>query len=149
METATAEVTSRFAFAFTEAMLALMLTDPTATPVATPWVPVLLLIVAIVPSEVLHCTVGVTSCVLPSLKVPIAVNGSVVPTGMEPVGGAIEMLIGTAELIVSVVESVTLPRDAVILVEPVPEPVLVATPELLIVAISVLPEIHVAEFVRS
>lgn len=149
IETGTADVTVKLALALTEAMLAVMLTDPAATPLATPWLPVLLLIVAMVKSDVLHCTVEVTSCVLPSLKVPLAVNACVVPAGMEPDCGAMEMLTGIAAVTVSVAGTVIPENDAVIPTVPVPEPVLVATPELLIVAISVLADTHVADFVRS
>ena len=49
---------------------ALMLVDPTAAPVATPFV----LMVATAVLEDVQITELVTFCVLPSVKVPVAVN---------------------------------------------------------------------------
>lgn len=53
---------------------ALIVTVPVATLLASPFVPMLLLIVAIVPSVELQCRVAVKSCVELSVKVPVAVN---------------------------------------------------------------------------
>jgi len=55
---------------------------PLATLVAKPRLPAALLMVAIEPSDESQRTEPVMSCVLPSLKVPVAANCSVVPRGM-------------------------------------------------------------------
>ena len=53
---------------------AIMLVDPAARPVANPLEPAVSLIVAIEISDELHWTEVVMSCVVSSVKVPIAVN---------------------------------------------------------------------------
>ena len=58
----------------TEPEVALMLVVPVATPVARPWLPLVLLIVATPVIDDAHVTDVVRFWVLPSLKVPVAVN---------------------------------------------------------------------------
>jgi hypothetical protein len=59
---------------FTVPEAAVIVVTPVATLVATPCVPVALLIVAILGAEELHTAVLVTSCVVPSVNFPVAVN---------------------------------------------------------------------------
>lgn len=63
---------------------ALMVTTPTAAPLASPE----LLTVAIVVSDELHCAVEVRSLLLPSENEPLAVNCCVLPTAVETEPGA-------------------------------------------------------------
>ena len=67
--------------------VALMLVVPVATPVARPWLPLVLLIVAMPVSDEAHVTDVVRFWVLPSLKVPVAVNCWVPPTPIEGFAG--------------------------------------------------------------
>ena len=85
-----------------------------------------LLIVATVVAFELHCTVLVTSCVLPSVKVPVAVNCWVTPNGMLATAGVIANETNTAGVILKVVDPVTFPEVAVTPVLPTAR--LVASP---------------------
>jgi len=147
IETRATAVTVRLAEPLAEAEAALIVMDPVPTPVASPWLPAVLLTVATVPSEELQWTVAVTSCVLLSLKVPVAVNCWVVPDGMEAVAGATVMATSAAALTVKVAEPLVFPEVALIVV--VPWAMLVARPALLMVATAVPLEFQVTEFVRS
>ena len=69
-ETSVAAVTVRLVLPEMEPEVARMVVDPVPTAVARPAV----LIVATVPAEELHVAVLVRFCVVPSLKVPVAVN---------------------------------------------------------------------------
>jgi hypothetical protein len=69
-ETSVAAVTVSVVLPEMEPEVARMVVDPVPTAVARPAV----LIVATVPDEELHVAVLVRFCVVPSLKVPVAVN---------------------------------------------------------------------------
>lgn len=74
METNAAVVTVRGVEDEIEPDVADTLQVPLATLVARPWLPAALLMAAIELSDEAHWTDPVMSCVLPSLKVPIATN---------------------------------------------------------------------------
>ena len=69
-ETSVAAVTVSVVLPETEPEIARMVVDPVLTAVAKPAV----LIAATVPAEELHVAVLVRFCVVPSVKVPVAVN---------------------------------------------------------------------------
>jgi hypothetical protein len=75
---------------------------------------------------------AVKSCVLPSEKVPVAVNCCITPTGMEGFAGVMAMDTRTAEVTVMVVLALLPPKLAVIV--EVPTLAAVARPVLLMVA---------------
>ena len=102
--------------------VAVMLATPTPTPVAKPPV----LIEATVGVSEDQVTEAVTSCVLKSLKVPVAVNCCVVPNGIDGFAGVTVIDVSTAAVTLSVVLALTKPDVAVIFV--MPNPALVAWP---------------------
>ena len=106
--------------------VAIICAEPVPTLNANPAVFDTLLIVATVEAFELHCTVLVKSCVLPSVKVPVAVNCRVMPNGMLEMAGVIARETNTAGVMLNVVEPVTVPEVAVTLV--VPTATLVASP---------------------
>src|SRR5208337_1111831 len=103
--------------------------------------------IATVASDELQLTTEVTSCVLPSVNVPVAVNCCVMPSGIVDAGGLIAIDTSAAAVTVSCVELFTLPDVAVIVA--VPRPVLFASPVLLIVAAVGVSDVHVTVLVRS
>jgi hypothetical protein len=74
IETRTAAVTVSEVEPDTLPEVAMMPVDPAATPVANPMEPAVLLIVAIELSDELQVADVVMSCVVLSVKVPVAVN---------------------------------------------------------------------------
>jgi hypothetical protein len=82
IETSAATLTVKVVDAEIDPIVAEMLELPVATLVASPWLPAALLIVATKTIDDAHCTEPVMSCVLPSVKVPVAAYCCVVPTGM-------------------------------------------------------------------
>src|SRR6266849_3899168 len=147
IETRVAAVTVRLPEPLTDPDAAVIVTAPEARVLARPWLPTVLLTVATVPSEELQCTVPVTSCVLPSLNEPLAVNCCVVPNGIEAAVGLTVIAFKTAAVTVKVVVPVMLPDVTLIVVVPVLPPV--ATPELSIVATALLLDVHVKELVST
>jgi hypothetical protein len=103
-----------------------------------------LLIVAVLNVSLDHVTVLVKSCVLPSVKLPLALNCCIVPSASIGVAGVIPSDTSAAEVTVSVVDPVTVPTVAVIVAMPCPW--LLATPcvppALLIVATLPVSELH-------
>jgi hypothetical protein len=85
--------------------------------------------------------------VLPSLKVPVAVNFSDVPFAILAFIGLTSIEVRCAVETVSWVDPLTEPNAAVIVVVPVAT--LVAAPWLLIVAVAALEELHRTEDVIS
>ena len=73
-----------------------------------------LLMVAMDGREELQLTDVVTSCVLPSLKVPLAVRACVVPAAIVEFAGAKLMVDRVALVTVSSIEPLTAPADATI-----------------------------------
>jgi hypothetical protein len=110
---------------------------PTPAPLATPAA----LIVAVVVVPELHVTLDVRFWVVPSLKVPVAVNCCVAPLVIEGFAGVTAIDCNVAAVTVSEVEPLIAPDVALIVEFPTPAPV--ATPDELIVAVEVVPELHV------
>ena len=125
------------------AWLAEIVVCPTPTPVANP-VP---LIVATAVLDELQVTELVKVCVLPSLKVPVAVTGSLEPMFNEPDGALTAIDCSDAEVTVSTIVFETMP-PCVALTFVVPPVRPVAKPAVVIVATAVLEELHVAKLVR-
>lgn len=137
-------VTARaIVFDVTPLCAAVMLLDPTPTPFATP--PELIVIVDVL--EETHVAEFVRFCVVPSLKVPVAVKSSTVPLAMEAVPAVILIDCRIAALTVSAsVFEVTPFCVAVMLLDPTPAPV--ARPLALIAAAAGFDEVQTAEFVK-
>ena len=87
------------------------------------------------------------SCVLPSLKVPVAANCSVVPRGMVGIAGVMAIETNVAGVTVKVDEPTVLAAAAVIVVWPADA--LVASPLALAVATDGADELQVADVVKS
>jgi hypothetical protein len=122
---------------------AVILVGPMATAVSKP----VALTVAAAGLEELQVAEVVRFCVLLSLNVPVAVSCSVLPRTTELLGAVIMIDCNAAAVTVSAtVFEVTPPCDALMLVEPIPEPV--ATPLLLIVAAAVFEEVQAIDLVR-
>jgi hypothetical protein len=117
--------------------VALIVEVPTPAPLATPAA----LIVAVVVVPELHVTLDVRFWVVPSLKVPVAVNCCVAPLVIEGFAGVTAIDCNVAAVTVSEVEPLIAPDVALIVEFPTPAPV--ATPDELIVAVEVVPELHV------
>lgn len=132
----------------TEALIdpkvAVMSTDPGATPFPSPLMDPTL---STVGADDDHVTTWVTSWVLPSLKVPVALNAICVPCGIVPFAGVIAMEFTFAALTVTEVPPVTPPKIAVMFELPTPSPV--ASPLTVIEAIPDADECHCATFVTS
>ncbi len=94
-------------------------------------------------AEELHSTDAVMSCVLVSLKVPVAVNCLVVPMAMLGFAGVTAIETRLAPVTVSDVLPLTAPDVAIMVVVPVP--VLVARPEAFTDATLMFEEDHVTE----
>ena len=103
--------------------LAVIRAGPVPTLEASPWAFVALLIVAMAGALELHCTVLVRSCVLLSVKVPVAVNCCVIPRATLGIAGVIARETKAAGVTFRLVEPVIAPEDAVILVLPTATPV--------------------------
>jgi hypothetical protein len=115
---------------------------PAPIPVASPDA----LMVTIVDVPEVHVTLPVRFCVLPSLKVPVATNCSVVPVKIEGFVGVTAIDCSVASVTVNVVDPLTAPDVALIVDVPTPAPV--ARPPAVIVAAAVFDELHVAVLVR-
>ena len=126
IDTSTAAVTVKLVLPLIEPELAVIMAEPVPTLVASPCGFTTLLIVATVAVSELHCTVLVTSCVLPSVNVPVAVNCCVLPRGMLGIAGVTAIETNTAGVTFSVVELVIEPEVDVTLV--LPTVTLVASP---------------------
>lgn len=118
---------------------ALMVVLPVATLLATPCA----LMPATAPEDELQRTDVLMSCVLESLKVPVAANCLVVPTAMLEFAGVTAIETSVAAVTVSEAVPLTDPDVAVIVVEPAATPV--ALPLTSIVAAEVADELHVTE----
>jgi hypothetical protein len=123
---------------------------PTESPVARPGEPALA-IDATTGSVDDQVTVEVNTCVLPSLKVPVAMNCCVNPRGMEGAAGVTASDTRVAGVTVRSVEPVFPPKSAEMVVVPTPAalafPLLPAALEM--VATAVFEEAQVAVWVRS
>lgn len=127
--------------------LALIVVFPSPALVARPAVEMTAAVVADEPQT----AEAVTFCVLPSLKLPVAVNCCMVPSAMDGFVGVIAMETSAAEVTVSVADPVTEPYVAVIVALPVAT--LVARPRLparlLMVVTFTADEVHCAVLVMS
>jgi hypothetical protein len=132
-------------------IVAVSVVRPVAAEVAKPLEPALLLTVATLSPEEVQATAAVTSCVVLSENVPVAVNCCAVPSATLELAGVIDRDMSVAGVIVSAVESDTLSTVAVIVVGPVAAEV--AKPlepaALLTVAASAVDEFQIAVAVRS
>ena len=122
-------------------LVAVMMEEPTATPVVTP---VCKTVTADVVPE-LQVTVLLISALVPSENVPVAINACKLPTGTDAVKGASAIEVNVALVTVIAAEPVLPLSVAVIEAEPAETPV--ATPEETTVANNVLLEDHVTELV--
>lgn len=105
------------------------------------------LIVATAVLEELHVTEFVRTCVLPSLKVPVAVTCSLEPIFNEPDGSLTAIDCRVAEVTVSTTVFDTIPLwVALTFVVPPVRPL--ASPAVVIVATAVFEELQLAELVR-
>jgi hypothetical protein len=142
IDTSVAAVTVSDAVPLTDPDVAVIVVVPALTPDASP--PELTLATEL--DNELHVT-DVNSCVLPSSKLPTALNCCCVPTAIEFEAGLTEIEVKFAATTVSVEVSVNEPTVAVIVV--CPAATVVATPELAIVATEVEEDVHVTPVVRS
>jgi hypothetical protein len=138
METSDGVVTVSIVVPLTDPDVAVIVLVPAASVDASP-AP---LIVAVVGFEELHVAVAVRSCVLLSVYVPVAVNCCVDPLLTDGFAGvtAIETKLGAVT--VSVVEPLNDPELAVIVLVPCAS--VFANPALLIVAMVLADDVHVA-----
>src|SRR2546428_456471 len=111
-------VTVSVVFPETSPSVAVIVVVPAATDVAKPCEPPALLIVATAVLDELQVTWVVRSCVVLSLKVPVAVNCRVVPFAMLGLVGVTVIVDRVAAVTVSVVLPETPPKVAVIVVVP-------------------------------
>lgn len=150
-DTNSAGVTVSVVLSLIEFSVAAMVAVPRPPPVASPWLPKALLMVATVVAEELQVTEVVRSLVLPSVKLPVAANCCLVPKGIEGMAGVTAMESNSAGVTVRSVAPETEPEVAVTVVVPIP--VLVARPLLprllLTTATAVFAELQVTEVVRS
>jgi hypothetical protein len=117
--------------------VAVMVEVPTPAPVARP--AALIVAVVVVPDD--HVTLDVKFCVVPSLNVPVAVNCCVAPLVIDGFAGVTAIDCNVAAVTVSNVDP-AIDDDVAVIVE-VPTPAPVASPAALIVAVAVVPELHV------
>lgn len=94
-----------------------------------------------------HCTVSVMFCVVPSVKVPVAVKDCVLPRGMTGIAGVIAIDTSVAGVTVTIVAPVIEPTLAVMLLVPVAT--LLTSPWLFTAAMLGLFELQIAALVRS
>lgn len=87
------------------------------------------------------------SCVVPSVKVPVAIKGCIAPSGITGIAGVTAIDTSAADVTVSVAEPVIEPKLAVILLLPVATPL--TSPWLFTDAIVELPEVQAAVPVTS
>lgn len=147
IEASTAGFTVNTANPLTPPELIAMVVVPVPSVVASPAVAAELLIVATVATVELQCPDGVTSCVLPSVNVPVAVKACVMPNGITEPGGVIAIETSTAGVTVRTVALLMLPEEAVIVAVPIPA--LLANPVLLMVAVVRVSLDHVTALLRS
>jgi hypothetical protein len=122
--------------------VAVMVEVPTPAPEAKPTA--LIVAVVVVPDD--QVTVDVKFCVVPSLNVPVAVNCCVAPLVIDGFAGVTAIDCSVAAVTVSKVEPLIAPDVALIVEVPTPAPV--ASPDVLIVAVVVVPDDHVTVEVR-
>jgi hypothetical protein len=131
--------------------VAAMVVEPTPAPVARPWEPTALEMVATEVDDEVQVTWVVRSWMVLSLYTPVAVYCFVVPLAIDEPTGVTWMEESVAAVTVSPVDPETPPKVAVMVVDPTPAPV--ARPckpaALEIVATEVADEVQVTWLVRS
>ena len=146
MERRTALITVTLALEEMLPEAAVTVEEPSPMAIASPAVPFALIPTTAELAEV-HCTDAVMFCVLPSVKVPVAANCTLVPSGKEALDGETASEASAAAVTVKVVLPLTPEYVAVMVADPCALPV--AMPVLEIVAAAVFEELQVAELVRS
>ncbi len=126
---------------------AVIVVVPAAKPIAVPFVGTISLTVATLVEDEVQLTLLVTSFILPSAKVPMAVKEVAVVAAIDFVAGLTAMPVKGGAGTVSVVDPLTLPDLAVMVV--VPAATVVANPLALMVAVAAVEDVHVAEAVKS
>ncbi len=151
MDTSVAAVTVRVVDPETLPDAAVIVVEPGATDVASPWEPAALLTAATAVLDELHATEVVRFCVVPSVYVPVAVNCLVVPLATDGLAGVTATDTSVAGVTVRVVIPDIPPDAADIVVDPaateVANPLVPAV--LLMVATAELDEFQVEAAVRS
>jgi hypothetical protein len=142
MDCSVAAVTVRVVEPAMDDDVAEIVDDPTPAPVARPAA----VMVAVAVFDELHVALAVKFWVVPSLKVPVAVNCCVVPFTIDGFTGVTAIDCNVAAVTVSVVEP-AMDDDVAEIVE-LPTPAPVARPAAVIVADAVFDELHVAVLVR-
>ena len=143
IESRVAGVTLKIVEPLVDPEAAVIVLCPVAALAACP----VLLIVATAGAELLQVTEPVISRVLPSVYVPVAANCWFVPNAIDGFAGVIAIETRAALVTVRVVEPLTVPELAAIVVAPVPFPV--AKPALEIVATAGEDELQVTVPVMS
>ena len=138
-----AEVTVSFVEALALPDAALIVVLPCAMDVASP----ALLMVATATVEDVQVTELVTSCMLPSLNVPVAVNCCDCPAAIVGFEGAMVSETSAAGLTVTAIDPVMLPDVAMTFAEPTLSAC--ANPELLTETVVAALELHVTDEVKS
>ncbi len=135
-------VTVSVVCALTEPEVAVIVVAPRAAVAANPLLPMITDVVL-----VLHVTVAVRSCCDPSVKIPVAVNCTDIPSGTEELAGVMAIEFSAGALTVRSVDPLTDPEVAVIVVDPCDA--LEAKPEMLMGATVAGEEVQVAVAVKS
>ena len=147
IESSASALTVRLAEPLTEPDVAVIVVVPVPTVLARPSVPVELLTVAAAAFDELQCADWVRSWTLPSLYVPLAVNCWVVPSGIEGAAGVTAIERSVRGTTFRAVEPLMFPKLALMVA--VPSPVLVAKPDVDMMATDVFDEPQATEAVRS
>jgi hypothetical protein len=142
IDTSVTAVTVRVVEPLTVPETALIVLVPAPTAVANP--PVVMVATPVVAE--LHVTEPVRFCVELSENVPVAVNCCFAPALIEGFAGVTAIDVSVAAVTVRVVEPLTVPETALIVLVPTATPV--ANPPVVIVATPVVAELHVTELVR-
>jgi hypothetical protein len=143
IDTSVAEVTVSVApLLVTPDSVAVIVAVPADAPVASP-----LALIDADEDDDCHETCAVRFCVEPSVKLPVAVNCCVVPAAIDEVCGVTLIELSAAEVIVTVIDCVTLPDAAVTVA--LPEPTPVATPLLDTDTTPLADEVQLIELVKS
>src|SRR6266568_1433939 len=118
MDTRVADVTVRVELPDTFPDAAVISAAPTARPLACPLLPAALLTAATAGSDEIQVTEPVRSWVLPSEKIPVALNCWLSPLGRLGSVGITSMAVRVADVTVSGALPVLPPKDAVMTAEP-------------------------------
>src|SRR6266849_4636098 len=119
IDTSAAAFTTNVACALTVPELTPIVVVPVLSVLASPAVPAVLLMVATLAAVELQCPLGVRSCVVPSVNVPVAVNCCGLPKGTVVSDGLIAIDTRAADVTVSRVELLMVPELAVTVAVPV------------------------------